>query len=209
MKKYVTVLLLILAFSVRTYASGKHSPDSLGHQTGLYRGFSGGMILHAGYLTDKSCSDFSASGATAGIGGAVRIFLGRYFRIGSEGYVSTMPLKNDGYIKMGWGGLLADCYWHKGICLPYIGLTLGGGGKQELHLIEGSADDWEKETEAIFHKNPFFAVAPFIGCEFSVTEKLSICLKADYLLAIHKGRLSLPHGPRFYLGVVFGHQKTE
>ena len=49
------------------------------------------------------------------IGGVIRLHLGDHFRIGSEGYVSTLSQRGNGsYLKYGWGGLLADYYTANG-----------------------------------------------------------------------------------------------
>lgn len=46
-----------------------------------------------------------------GIGGVIRLHFGEHFRVGSEGYVSTLSQLDDGsYLKYGWGGILADFY---------------------------------------------------------------------------------------------------
>ena len=85
----------------------------------LFTGFSGGMMLHLGYafaqspdelfrnpslMTDKN---LPKSGVTMGIGGALRIHLLNHIHIGSEGFVSTMPLMKTGsQIRTGYGGIL-------------------------------------------------------------------------------------------------------
>ena len=43
-----------------------------------------------------------------GIGGVIRLHFGENFRVGSEGYVSTLTqLDNGSYLKYGWGGTVA------------------------------------------------------------------------------------------------------
>ena len=76
----------------------------------LLRGFDGGMMVHTGFLTGNlNAIDYTAKGAPMGIGGVIRLHLGDHFRIGSEGYVSTLSQRGNGsYLKYGWGGLLAD-----------------------------------------------------------------------------------------------------
>ena len=95
----------------------------------VLRGFDGGMMVHTGYLTGNlNAIDYTAKGAPMGIGGVIRLHLGDHFRIGSEGYVSTLSQRGNGsYLKYGWGGLLADYYTVIGRFQPYAGLTLGGG----------------------------------------------------------------------------------
>lgn len=92
----------------------------------VYQGFSGGMMLHTGYLfgQDKNAPvaangrTSSPQGALFGIGGALRVHLWKYLRTGFEGFVSTMPsattdchdiLKPGSYVRVGCGGVLADC----------------------------------------------------------------------------------------------------
>lgn len=78
-------LLIISPFSLR--AQSTHNE--------IYRGFSGGMMLHSGALFNTSSSahasdrPFCPQGATFGIGGAARVHLLEHLRIGGEGFVST------------------------------------------------------------------------------------------------------------------------
>ena len=91
----------------------------------VYQGFSGGMMLHTGYLFGQDGNApktadgrlCSPQGALFGIGGALRVHLWKYLRTGFEGFVSTMPsaitdcrdvLKNGSYVRVGCGGVLAD-----------------------------------------------------------------------------------------------------
>lgn len=94
--------------------------------TKVYQGFSGGMMVHAGYLfgQDKNAPRdnqgvlCSPQGATFGLGGALRVHLFKHLRVGGEGFVSTMNsattdcrqrLQSGSYIRTGWGGVLARC----------------------------------------------------------------------------------------------------
>ena len=59
-----------------------------------YRGFSGGMMLHAGWV---DCGDMRVglapaqrlSGLPLGIGGALKVRFGDHLRVGTEGYTSV------------------------------------------------------------------------------------------------------------------------
>ena len=95
----------------------------------LLHGFDGGMMVHTGYLSGTlDAIGYQAKGAPMGIGGVIRLHLGDHFRIGSEGYVSTLSQRGNGsYLKYGWGGILADVYTVTGRFQPYAGITLGGG----------------------------------------------------------------------------------
>ena len=104
------------------------------HAQKIYRGFDGGMMLHTGYLYGSLAEGaYSVKGAPFGVGGAIRVHLGAHFRLGGEGYVSSLKINgNDSYLKYGWGGLLADAYtvWER--FQPYVGVTLGGGAMTTL-----------------------------------------------------------------------------
>ena len=61
-----------------------------------FNGYDGGMMLHAGYVSKTiKPVDFKAEGITKGIGGAIRFHFGEHYRIGTEGYVSTLSLNKD------------------------------------------------------------------------------------------------------------------
>ena len=70
-------------------------------QEGLkYRGFSGGMMVHTGYLQSNSfdlqtiqgnyITTSKVEGMPFGIGGAARLHFGKHLRVGGEGYVSNL-----------------------------------------------------------------------------------------------------------------------
>lgn len=174
---------------------------------GVYRGFSGGMMLHGGWLfnQNKQSSEFAVSGFTKGIGGSLKVHLWKHFRIGTEGFVSTLKLKNEGYVRMGWSGALFEFWSTQPKCSPYFGVTIGGGSKKSLYMIEGNTNDWEKEDNVVYNTNPFFALDPYVGCELSVTQKFKLSFRLDWLLAIRKQNVASPTGPRFYVGFIFGH----
>ena len=65
--------------------------------------------------------------------------------------------------------------------------------------------DWLPEANAVFNKQPFFAVDPFVGCDVSVGEALRMTVKADWLMAIRKTGINRPMGPRIYFGFIFAH----
>ncbi len=82
---------------------------------------------------------------------------------------------------------------------------LGGGTQTTFLLLDGSATDWTSEQNAVFHKQGFCAITPFVGCDFILTKVVHLTLKADWLNTIsHTGWIK-PTGPRFYFGVIFYH----
>lgn len=172
----------------------------------ILNGFDGGMMVHTGYLSGTlDAIGYQAKGAPMGIGGVIHLHLGDHFRIGTEGYMSTLRQRGNGsYLKYGWGGLLADYYTVLGRFQPYAGLTLGGGGMTTLLMFEEPASAWAPIDETRFNKQGFLAIDPFVGCDFIVAGPMHLTLKVDYLCALSDAKL-LPHGPRIYIGFLFYH----
>ena len=200
MKKIlISIILMLAAFSGMSQETQK-----------AIKGFSGGMMVHTGYLT--GCDNpygYNASGATFGIGGVARLHISKHFRAGFEGYFSNMGLGGnlaDGsYNKLFWAGALCDWFWKLGRFYPYVGCTIGGGMETAFYMFDGSSEDWDLEDEVVFRKQPFFAVDPFIGVEYQVGDALRLTLKADWMLAINSEGLNRPMGPRLYFGFIFVH----
>ena len=194
--KKVTLILACLLLTLTASAQEKK----------LIRGFDGGMMLHTGFL--KGTLDpigYDAKGAPMGIGGAIRLHLGEHFRVGGEGYISTLNQRGNGsYLKYGWGGLLADVFTVVGRLQPYAGLTLGGGAMTTLLMMENPASDWAPIDGTRYHRQGFMAIDPFVGCDFIVSGPMHLTVKLDYLCALSQSRL-LPHGPRIYFGFLFYH----
>ena len=112
-----------------------------------YRGFSGGMMLHAGWV---DCGDMRVglapvqrlSGLPLGIGGALKVRFGDHLRVGTEGYTSALSYGDYGSsLSIGWGGLLVDWTFRVGRFVPYVGATIGGGSVENLTLTEKPATD--------------------------------------------------------------------
>jgi len=190
--------------------------------TKIFQGCSGGMLLHTGYLFGQNQNAprdaegvlCSPQGAMFGIGGAVRVHLMNHLRIGGEGFVSTMPstttdcrqrLQSGSYIRTGWGGVLADAYWRCEKIWPYIGCTLGGGAMRSLYILEGNENDWEEEDRALFHKESFFFLDPYVGLDWCMKEKVHMTFRFDWLVALHHSALVQPTGPRISVGFMFCH----
>lgn len=169
-------------------------------------GFDGGMMVHSGYLKGAlGPNKIPAEGAPFGLGGVVRLHLGRHLRIGGEGYVSTLKQRGNGsYLKYGWGGLLVDVYTVLGRFQPYAGVTLGGGAATTLLMDETPSESWTAIDGTLYNKQGFMALVPFIGCDFILNGPMHLTLKLDWLNALGK-HVSLPAGPRLYFGFIFYH----
>lgn len=188
----------------------------------VYQGFSGGMMLHTGYLfgqnpsapKDASGRSYSIQGAPLGIGGSLRVHLWKYLRTGFEGYVSTVHswssnqaqhLQPGSYARIGCGGFIADACWRNEKVWPYVGGAIGGGAVRSLYLVDGNQDDWMRENEAYVNKQSFFYVTPYVGMDYCLTQKVHLTFRLDWMIALHKNALVMPSGPRLYFGFMFTH----
>jgi len=77
--------------------------------------------------------------------------------------------------------------------------------KTDCLIFEPGSAEWGPETNAVFHKQGFFAVDPYVGCDFAVGKSFHLTLKADFLCCLSGGELLQPIGPRFYFGFIFYH----
>lgn len=172
-----------------------------------FHGFDGGMMIHTGYLCGNiNALNYRAEGAPFGLGGVIRMHLGEHWRLGCEGYVSTLSqMGNDSYIRYGWGGIVGDFYWILGKFMPFAGLTLGGGANKNLLMMDGNKQSWAVLSNSYYINQGFFAVDPFIGCDFIVSKSFHLSIKVDYLNTVGKYYSQIPKGPRIYFGFLFYH----
>ena len=200
-KRLLTLFSLLIFISVSAKA---------GDDNNIYQGFSGGMMVHSGYLSGgDNPLNIAPSGPTFGIGGSARVHLWKHLRVGFEGYFSNMgideaPLSSGSFNKLFWAGALADMCWQLGKFYPFVGATVGGGMETAFYMT-GDKSDWLPEASSIFNKTPFFMVDPFVGVEYQVGDALRLTLKADFMLAYNKTGLNRPMGPRIYFGFIFAH----
>lgn len=204
-------ILVILSFCAMWYSLDLQAQES----ERLYQGFTGGMMLHAGYLSGIDASaPVTPHGLTTGIGGAIKVNLGKLLRVGIDGYVSTLSsnhsdarsvLSDGSYIRTGSGGLLADLCWRTTQWWPYIGFGVGGGSMKGLYVLDGNQDDWIPEANAVYNKQSFFYVSPYVGTDFCLTPRVHLTFKVDWMVAVHDGALLKPTGPRGYFGFMFCH----
>lgn len=217
MQKLLFIIISILPTLLSAHENlSLAQPGEPHKRASVFQGYSGGMMVHAGYLFGETAAPAynTWSGATLGIGGALRIHLWQHLRVGAEGYVSTMPanlsnqrgqLKNGSYIRSGWGGIVADACWRKEKVWPYIGGGIGGGSCRSLYIYDGDEADWNPESTTIFHKDPFFYVNPYVGIDWCMTRRVHLTFKLDWLIALHKQTVVQPTGPRLYFGFMFCH----
>jgi hypothetical protein len=177
----------------------------------VYQGFSGGMLLHTGYVWsntfevsdgDGRIRDYIRSGFPFGIGGKIHFLFGKHLRFGGEGYSTNLHFKDKSYCATGWGGLLIDCIWQKKVVSPYVGFTFGGGSQKTL-VLPDNFNDQNNTSDIYFHKFGFLALVPFCGMEIKATQKIKVNIKVDYLLNLSNWQKDFVTGPRLYIGVLF------
>lgn len=184
-------------------------------QGGLkYRGFSGGMMVHTGYLKSNSfdlqtiqgnyITSSKVEGMPFGIGGAARLHFGKHLRVGGEGYVSNLRYGVQGTTSsLSWGGVLADCVWPLGRWWPFAGVLVGGGAVEHVILQAEPAPDFVAESNAAYREYTFMALAPMVGIEYAMSEKIHLTFKMDYVINLSNPQADFPSGPRFFLGFMF------
>jgi len=181
-----------------------------------YKGYSGGMFVHLGYVQSKHFTVFDLQnneieeqikGITFGLGGKVNIYLNRYFRVGSEGYFTSCKYgayKNS--CRIGWGGVTFDLLYPVKKWMPFVGITIGGGSATNFIFIEKQQNNNEAAPIVHFTK-PLYIINPAIGVEFFTSSRISLLFKMDYMLNVYKRHPSYPQGLRFYLGMHFNNKK--
>lgn len=167
--------------------------------------FDGGMMVHTGYLSASlPAGGYDAAGVPFGIGGTMRIHLGPVVRLGGEGFISTLSLMDNGsYVRIGWGGVVAEARWKIGRWHPFAGATLGGGSANSLLVFNGDTDDWLAEPNTVFHTESFMLVDPHLGVEYALTERIVLTSRLSWLLPLRS--VDVPLGPRLFVGFVFNH----
>ena len=207
-------------------------------RTKVFTGFSGGMMLHAGYqFSDSPDKVFSNTGlgnkdyiknlprdgACFGLGGALRCHLINHIHLGAEGGVSTMPLMKTGSnVRSGWGGVLCDFYANWGRVRPMIGMSVGGGVMKRLYVPDAEIVVGSDSTHynASYTKSPFFYMDPYVGLEIGLGSHSALILRIDYMLPfgttdsnltgkVNWGNFVTPSGPRLYVGIMFGKLKKS
>lgn len=178
----------------------------------IIKGFSGGMMAHTGYMSGgDNPFGFNPQGMTFGLGGCAKLHFTDHFRAGFEGYFSNVGLKEKSGFQSGshnkvfWAGALAEWFRKCDRFTPFAGAGTGGGMETSCYILAGDKHDWMPEGSAIYRKQPFFYVDPYIGTEYKVGGALRLIMKADWLLAINSEGLNRPQGPRIYFGVIFAH----
>lgn len=212
----IVLALLPLSLIAREQENADtESSNQSKHRSVIFTGFSGGMMVHGGYLfSDDPTKVFSNTGLGSldyvkglpkagvcyGLGGALRMHLINHIHLGAEGFVSTMPLMHTGSnVRTGWGGALFDIYANWGNCRPMLGLTVGGGAMKRLYVPDQTQVEETNpndSTTTIYNssyvKTPFFFLDPYVGMEFGLGDHMALLIRIDYMLPfnIHNSGLT-------------------
>jgi hypothetical protein len=185
-----------------------------------FSGFSGGMALHSGYLyagtpvfstlDGVAVKGEKVHGAPVGIGGVLKLHFGRHFRIGGEGYNSTLVYgKAKNRWSLGWGGLLADSHWQIKKWGLFVGGTVGFGAVRHLVLLDANPNDLQIEGQNVYRKYSVVMLVPFMGVEYAFTERMRLYLKLDYAFNVSNRQPDFAEGLRVYLGFSFYHKREK
>lgn len=208
-KQFLILVLALLPLSLMAREqedAGTWSEKETKHSSGVFTGFSGGMMLHGGYLfASDPTKVFSNNGLGSidyvkglpkdgvcyGFGGSLRAHLLSFIHVGAEGFVSTMPLMKTGSnVRTGWGGAFCDVYGNWKKVRPMVGLTIGGGAMKRLYVPENDPTTVPTATDTItttvynssYVQTPFFFLDPYVGVEITLTRHMALLIRIDYML---------------------------
>ena len=221
MKRILLLFIAVLFVTLNIFATDVDSVVVKKCHPMAYNGYQGGLMFNVGYVESR---DFQfqnngglplgepskLSGASMGLGGALRVGFGKYLRVGIEGYVSTLKYHPKGSsAKIGWGGLLLDSHWHIKKFTIFTGGVIGGGSYTHIAMIDKgvntSKNDYIVENQYVSYRHyPFLAIVPFVGMEYSLTKRISVVAKIDYMLNATNWADDYAAGPRFFVGFMFG-----
>lgn len=180
-----------------------------------FQGYSGGMMLHTGYLLGGKIKvanfpeKIKIQGAPFGIGGLLRFHFGKHLRMGGEGYNSSLRYwKNKSYTSLGWGGLLVDCQWKINKFTVFAGGTIGGGNLKNTTVLNNASSHFI-EKNAVYQKHTVMLIDPFIGMEYAIAQRVRLIAKIDCLVNLTPKQSDFAIGPRFYAGIVFFHARKR
>ena len=214
MRKTIFIILVSALLPLSLTAQAQEDADTPQEvkkaSSGFFTGFSGGMMLHGGYLFAKDpryvfsntglgspdyVKNLPNDGFCMGLGGTLRAHLINHIHLGAEGFVSTMPLMKTGSnVRTGWGGAMCDFYTDWGKMRPLIGLTVGGGVMKRLFVPDAptvTSADSEMNYNASYTKTPFFLLDPYIGMEIGLTNHMALIIRIDYMLPFGRTSSSL------------------
>ena len=201
---------LLLFFCCIVIFLQANAQDAEGNRMNL-QGYSGGMMFHTGYLSGGCLNmpdnqgKINIEGMPAGIGGLLRLHLGKHLRIGGEGYTSTLSYgKNESFMTLAWGGLLIDSPWKINKYTAFFGGTIGGGSIKNITVLH-TPPSHSIEKSAVYRNYSVMTAVPFMGMEYALTRRIHLITKVDYIVNIAQKQSDFAMGPRVYAGIIFFH----
>ena len=188
------IALLCLLFSIAFISNSQEKKT---------KRFIGGMLIHSGYLANSRTQD-NISGICYGLGGQLSFLLGEHFRLGTEGYASNYSYpENEGYYKLGWGGLLIGYQLEAKKWKPVLSFTIGGGKIKDLYFVSGSVSD-DNIDNVRYRVFSDMLVSPSLSIEYTLKSSLSLVMRMDYIFPVFSSNFNdYAYGPRIYLGILF------
>jgi hypothetical protein len=74
---------------------------------------------------------------------------------------------------------------------------------EHIVLQAEPAIDFVAESNATYREYSFMALAPMVGIEYALSEKIHLTFKMDYVINLSNPQDDFPSGPRFFLGFMF------
>ena len=204
MNKRYLILLIVLACC--------GSSSLLGQGSFKYRGFSGGMMVHTGYLKSSTFTIHSpyfsvqnvVEGVPFGLGGCARIHFGKNLRVGGEGFISNVRYGDyNSHFKISSGGLLVDYAVRFSRFTTFAGAGFGGGSVENITLNSEPLNDYTSEPSTSYRTYSFLYLTPMLGMEYALTKKLSLMLKMDYMFNVNNPQDDFASGVRLFFGMMF------
>ncbi len=211
MSKTVKFFIFFIMFSLFS--------NSLSAQSFGYKGYSGGMMVHSGFLKSQSFSIISTDGSLEnsyqqngmprGIGGLIKVHFGtdkNQLRVGTGGYSSSLkysPNPSHSSVSFAFGQLEYAYIFNK--INPIVGADFGGGSVKNFIMPDVVADDFVEDDNMAYRKYKYIAIVPYIGAEFKITSSLYLLCKADYNIPLMQREADYPSGSRVYVGFLFVH----
>lgn len=220
-KRAILITVAILIASALTAKTNNGTAKDSTTRKMAFSGYTGGMMIHTGYVSSDKFNYITsegtaivpgqAKGVPVGVGGALKFGFGKHFRIGTEGYVSTLKYgTHKSHSSTGWGGLLFDWIWSKNKWSWFIGGTVGGGRVRNIALLGEMHNDLIiEDNNTSYRSYSFMALVPFIGAEYALTSKIHLIMKVDYLFNVCNRQKDFVTGPRIYLGFMFCHPREH
>lgn len=184
-----------------------------------FTGFSGGMMIHSGYMwgndfqiTDNqnnTIAEKNVPHVPFGIGGALRLHFGAHFRLGMDGGVTTLSNRRSGQRwQLGFGNILAEGTWSYRNFLFFVGGSIGGGGVRNMVLLSANDQDYQLENQVLYRKYGVLLVTPAAGFEYALSSRMHLICKVDCAFNLLYQK-DFAMGPRVYLGFIFVHAKKK